>query len=87
MARGFESKSVEEQQQAPLTRPAPRDDRSPEPDPAIVFKRRKLELARIDCQHQLATAHAEAHREMLRRALEALDREIAKLGQRRAAGT
>lgn len=80
MARGFESKSVEEQ--APLTRPAPRNDRSPEPDPAIVFKRRKLELARIDCLYQLATAHAEAHREMLRRALEALDKEIAKLRAR-----
>ena len=78
MARGFESKSVEEQQEAPLTRPAPRDDRSVDPDPAIIFKRRKLELARIDCRHQLAPAHAQAHRAMLPPAPGAVNRASAK---------
>lgn len=77
MARGFESKAVEDQQQTPLNRPASREDAAT--DPALAFTRRKLELARIDCLHQLATAHAEARREMLRRGLEALDKEIAKL--------
>ena len=77
MARGFESKAVGDQQQTPLNRPASRDDAAT--DPGLAFRRRRLELARTDCLHQLATAHAEAHRELLRRGLEALDKEIAKL--------
>ncbi len=77
MARGFESKAVEEQQQALLMRPAPRPD--PGSDPAVAVKRRQLELARTDCLHQLATAHAEPHRAMLRRALAALEKAITEL--------
>jgi len=82
MARGWESKSVEDQQQEAATRPAPNDEPPAEPDPALASRRRKLELARFDCEYHLATARAEDHREMLRRALEALDEEIAKLGRR-----
>lgn len=76
MARGWESKAVEDQQQAAETRRAPPDDQSFEPDPGVATRLRKLELARVDCLHHLATAHAEDYREMLRRALEALDRDI-----------
>ena len=45
----------------------------------LVVKRRRLELARIDVTRQLERAHAEAHREMLRRALRALDQELDRL--------
>jgi hypothetical protein len=45
----------------------------------VVVKRRRLELARIDVTHQLERAHVEAHREMLQRALRALDQELDRL--------
>ena len=52
----------------------------PEPIPAaLVAKRRRLELAKVDVVHQLALARVEAHREMLRRALEALEEELRRL--------
>ena len=53
---------------------------SEDADPAVVLKRRRLELARTDVLHQLQAARAEAHREMLRRALAALEKELSKLG-------
>lgn len=46
---------------------------------AVVVKRRKLELARTDVLHQLERARADAHREMLNRALHALDQELERL--------
>ena len=73
MARGFESKSVADQQEAAL---ADRR-RRPDGDPVRTAKRHGLELARADVVHRLETAHAPAHREMLERALEALDAELA----------
>jgi len=78
MARGFESKSVADQQESAQATPAPRslDPR----DPAVLQKKRRLELSRIDVLRQLETARAEGHRAMLKRALEALDRELARLG-------
>jgi hypothetical protein len=42
----------------------------------VVLKRRRLELARTAVTRQLELARAEAHREMLRRALRALDEEL-----------
>ncbi len=78
MARGFDSKSVADQQEeaaAPRTRPGPRDG-----DPQTLARRRRLELSRADVERRLATAQAEPHREILRRALSALDQEIASLG-------
>ena len=78
MARGFESKSVANQQDAAI-------QDSPEPlgrdpvDPAHLAHRRRLELSRVDVARRLATASASAHREILRRALEAIDAEIAGL--------
>lgn len=71
MARGFESKSVADQQeQAGASRS------SQEPTPARL---RRLELSRADVQTRLKTAQVKAHREMLQRALAALDEEIASL--------
>lgn len=78
MARGFESKSVADQQesaQEPVRRRAGDDDA----DPARLARRRRLELARTDTLHQLEAARAEAHKEMLRRALAALEEELAGL--------
>ena len=71
MARGFDSKSVADQQEEAA---APRHPQ--EPTPARL---RRLELSRADVQRRLETATAEAHKEMLRRALEALDEELASL--------
>jgi hypothetical protein len=78
MARGFESKAVADQQEAAQAH-APSSDR-PAVDPAQLARRRKLELSRADVQCRLAEAHAEAHREILKRALAALDAEIVGLG-------
>jgi hypothetical protein len=78
MARGFESKAVADQQdQAADAGPAPEEG---EVDPGKLARRRRLELSRADVVRRLATAQAEAHKEMLRRALSALDEEIAALG-------
>ena len=77
MARGFESKSVADQQENAQAREHPRD--LDQADPAILQKKRRLELSREDVVRHLASARAEAHRATLERALEALDRELAAL--------
>jgi len=77
MARGFESKSVADQQEAAAAAEQRRDDEAPEIDPARKLKRRRLELARSDVLQRLEAAHAPAHREMLERALAALERDLA----------
>jgi len=77
MARGFESKAVADQQEsAQAFAPSP-DDASP--DTVLLAKRRRLELSRVDIVRHLADAHAAAHRQMLERALRALDDELASL--------
>ncbi len=45
----------------------------------VVVKRRQLELARINVTRQLELASAEPHREMLQRALQALDQQLDQL--------
>lgn len=77
MARGFESKAVADQQESAQA-PSPAHDDAP-PDPALLAKKRRLELSRADVQRRLATAQAPAHRQMLERALRALEDEIASL--------
>jgi hypothetical protein len=79
MARGFESKAVADQQEAAADAPAAVREGDP-PDPALLAHRRRLELSRVDIAHRLETASALPHREMLQRALEALDSQIAALG-------
>jgi len=76
MARGFESKSVTDQQEAAQ---APRRGRDEAPDPATLAKRKQLELSRADVLRRLEVAHVDAHRQMLERALRALDEQIASL--------
>ena len=76
MARGFESKSVADQQESAQARPPSREG---VPDPALLARRRRLELSRADVKRRLALARVDAHRQMLERALRALDDEIASL--------
>jgi hypothetical protein len=72
MARGFESKSVADQQEAAMN-PRPAGDKSTDP------QRRSLELARTDVAHRLEGATSVAHREMLQRALTDLDERLRRL--------
>jgi hypothetical protein len=77
MARGFESKAVADQQES---REAARPAGDPvEIDAARLSRRRTLELSRTDVVRRLASSPAKAHRQMLERALAALDAEIASL--------
>jgi hypothetical protein len=77
MARGFESKSVADQQEAAQNQ-RPGNDRRLDP------RRRSLELARADVSHRLEGATSGPHREMLERALADLD---ARLREMRAPET
>jgi hypothetical protein len=73
MARGFESKSVADQQESAQAR----RDRQPHTsvDPTLA-SRKRLALARADVARRLATASVPAHRQMLERALRALDHDL-----------
>jgi hypothetical protein len=73
MARGFDNKPIADEQDSPLSKEAN------EEKAARQYRRRKLELSRKDVERRLEAARAEPHREMLRRALAALDEEIASL--------
>ena len=78
MARGFESKAVADQQESAdeLRRAVPDYGTL---DPARITRRRQLELARADVERRLAVAIAPAHRQILERALKALDGDLADL--------
>lgn len=76
MARGWESKSVEDQQ-------AERDRHEPaapavQEDPARVAHRRTLELALARAQADLKAARHPAHREMLETAIRAIDEQLGR---------
>ena len=78
MARGWESKSIEAQQEE-ATRP-----RSPRPAPRRedldrADKRRALELTRKRIVDDLSRATAPAHRKMLEQAIASLDDQLAAL--------
>jgi hypothetical protein len=78
MARGWESKSIEAQQEeaarSRTTRPA-----LTERERAIEDRRRTLELARRRTADDLARATAASHRAMLEQALTALDAQLQQL--------
>jgi len=81
MARGWESKSVEEQQAEART---PRDSSQPKLTPSQIRKKQQIEsltLSRKRVEQQLATAHEPRHQEMLRRALADLDAQIRKIDE------
>jgi hypothetical protein len=71
MARGFESKSVADQQEEALN-PRPLGAKNADP------RRRSLELARSDVKRRLEAAPAGPLRDTLQRALEDLDRRLAE---------
>lgn len=78
MARGFESKSVESQQEeaqrAKPTRPAMSPD-----EQARQSRRAGLELALTQTQAELTAACRPAHKEMLKLRLEAIEAQIQDL--------
>jgi len=71
MARGFESKSVADQQEL-------REGATPARGDVVPAARKTLELARVDVEQRLRTATHGPHREMLQRALKAIDADMAK---------
>ena len=78
MARGWESKNIEAQQdeRARDTRTGP--ELSSE-EAVRVAKRRTLELTRARAQADLAAATSPAHRSMLEAAIKALDEQLRSL--------
>ena len=82
MARGFDSKFVEAQQEeAARPKPAGAEAMTAE-ERAAAQRRRTLELTRTRTERDLSRATAPAHREMLQQALAALDRELEALSAR-----
>ena len=83
MARGWESKAVEAQMDEAGARGGERASRDYDVSPAVRARRERLEtlrLSRARTLDQLERARSPAHREMLRRTLQALEQEITELG-------
>ena len=78
MARGWESKSVEAQQEAAATGTRKQAPLSAA-DAARPTERMTLQLARARAQADLQTACAAAHRAMLEHAIADLDKKISAL--------
>lgn len=77
MARGWESKAVESQQAEASERAAPTTARPATAEArAAEAEQRTLELARARLRADLEAATVPAHREMIARALDELDRRI-----------
>jgi hypothetical protein len=72
MARGWESKAIEDQQQEAERRRAESRIR----EASATDRRRTVELARAQTASQLALARTPAHREALARALADLDERL-----------
>lgn len=78
MARGWESKAIEAQQEeAARGRPAPRP--LSDADRLILDRRRSLELARAKAAGDLTRATAPAHRRMLEQTLQAIEARLQEL--------
>ena len=78
MARGFESKSVESQQEEAQRSKALPPALSPE-EQARKTRRTGLELALAQTQAEMSAACRPAHREMLKLRLEAIEAQIRDL--------
>ena len=80
MARGWESKSVESQQEESFRESEQRDFQQLSPEERERRERlASLELSRARTLDQLERATGPAHRAMLKRTLLALERDIAEL--------
>jgi hypothetical protein len=81
LARGWESKSVESQQEERAREPELRDAQPLTPEERARRGRlASLELSRSRTLDQLERSTSAAHRAMLKRTLVALEREIAEIG-------
>ncbi len=81
MARGWESKSVESQQEESFRESERRDLQNLSPEERARAERlASLELSRARTLDQLERATGPAHRAMLKRTLLALERDIAEVG-------
>ena len=81
MARGWESKSVESQQEESVRESGRRDFQQLSPGERARRERlASLELSRARTLDQLERATGAAHRAMLKRTLLALERDIAGVG-------
>jgi hypothetical protein len=79
MARGFESKSVEAQQEeAARGKVKARPQMTPEQQ-AMAQRRRALELTRARACDDLSRATAPAHRQMLEKAIASLEQQLKDL--------
>ena len=78
MARGWESKAIEAQQEVASTRPESRPAVAPH-ETARRARLATLTLARTRANADLEAATAPAHRTMLQQAIADLDRQIADL--------
>jgi hypothetical protein len=78
MARGWESKSVEAQQED-ASRPRPKGTFATPEQRAREDRRRTLEMSRKRAVDDLARASAPAHRQMLHQAIASLEEQLAAL--------
>jgi hypothetical protein len=78
VARGFESKSVESQQEESQRRKTPRPAMTPQ-EKDRAARRAGLELALAQTQAEMGTACRPAHREMLKLRLDAIRSQIEDL--------
>jgi len=79
MARGFESKSVEAQQEEAARGKIARRPRMTPEQLAVEQRRRALELTRTRACDDLSRASAPAHRRMLEEAIASLDQQLTDL--------
>lgn len=83
MARGWESKQIEDQQAEAVREREAGERRALTPEQQAARQRREtLQLAAASTRAAMAACRADAHREMLRMQLEALEREIEVLARR-----
>jgi hypothetical protein len=78
MARGWESKAIESQQEDAQSARKPRRELTPD-ERVRAERRTSLQLALARAQAELAAAYQPAYREMLRLKLDALRAELAAL--------
>jgi hypothetical protein len=78
MARGWESKSVESQQEAREARPSSSEDRG---ELELRRKRESVEMSRRRVVSELEKSRSDVHRAALQNALHHLDAELKKLGE------
>lgn len=82
MARGFDSKFVEAQQEEAARGTSNRGQSLSSEERTAEQRRRALQLTRTRTERDLSRATAPAHREMLEQALAALDRQLEHLPPR-----